>query len=57
MEFVDFKKQEKIKQAALLYLAQNSTEKPTRFDIIEVYAPEGLETKKPKITHLEDAFQ
>lgn len=57
MEFVDLKKQEKIKQAALLYLAQNSTEKPTRFDIIEVYAPEGLETKKPKITHLEDAFQ
>ena len=57
MEFVDHKKQEKCKQAAMLYLSQHETEKQTRFDVIEVYAPEGLETKKPKITHLEDAFQ
>lgn len=57
MEFVDYKKQEKLKQAAMLYLAQHETEKQIRFDVIEVYAPDGLETKKPKITHLEDAFQ
>ena len=57
MEFVDAKKQEKLKQAAMLYLSQHETEKQTRFDVIEVYAPEGLDTKKPKITHLEDAFQ
>ncbi len=56
MEFVDRKKQERIKQTALLYLAQHETEKPVRFDVIEVYAPQGLDTKKPKITHLEDAF-
>lgn len=56
MEFVDRKKQERIKQTALLYLSQYEIEKPARFDVIEVYAPQGLDTKKPKITHLEDAF-
>lgn len=56
LEYVDRKKQEKIKQTALLYLSQHETEKQPRFDVIEVYAPDGLETKKPKITHLEDAF-
>lgn len=56
LEFVDLKKQERLKQTALLYLSQNETEKQPRFDVIEVYAPEGVETKHPKITHLEDAF-
>ena len=28
-----------------------------RFDVIEVYAPEGIQTAQPEIIHLEDAFQ
>ena len=57
MEFVDAGKQERLKSTALLYLSEHETEKPARFDVIEIYAPEGLQTKNPNIKHLEDAFQ
>ena len=56
-EFVDAKKQERIRTTASLYLAQNPTNLPCRFDVIEIYAPEGMETPHPEIHHLEDAFQ
>ena len=55
-EFVDRHKQERILTAACLYLSQNETEKQPRFDVIEIYAPDGMATAKPCITHLEDAF-
>lgn len=58
MEFVDHRKQEKIKQTALLFLSQyEQCNKQPRFDVIEIYAPEGMQTKRPKILHWEDAFQ
>ncbi|MBQ5608525.1 MAG: YraN family protein [Oscillospiraceae bacterium] len=57
MEFVDYRKQNRIRTTAGLYLSQNPTELQPRFDVIEIYAPYGLETKKPEIHHLEDAFQ
>ena len=58
MEYVDHKKQEKIKQTALLFLSQHEQcDKQPRFDVIEIYAPEGMQTKRPKILHWEDAFQ
>ena len=57
MEFVDSRKQARIRTTAELYLSQNPTELQPRFDVIEVYAPEGVETRKPKINRLEDAFQ
>ena len=56
-EFVNFSKQNRIKTTASVYLAQNPTELQPRFDVIEIYAPEGMTTKKPIINHLEDAFQ
>lgn len=56
-EFVDAKKQERIRTTASLYLAQNPTNLPCRFDVIEIYAPEGMQTPHPEINHLEDAFQ
>lgn len=56
-EFVDLKKQNRIKTTASVYLSQNPTELQPRFDVIEIYAPEGTATKKPIINHLEDAFQ
>lgn len=55
-EFVDRRKQERILTAASLYLSQHETEKQPRFDVIEIYAPDGMATAKPSITHLEDAF-
>ena len=55
-EFVDFRKQNRIRTTASLYLSQFPTELQPRFDVIEIYAPEGTATEKPKIIHLEDAF-
>ena len=57
MEFVNYHKQNRIRTTAELYLSQNPTELQPRFDVIEIYAPEGVDTKKPEIHHLEDAFQ
>ncbi|HAL88724.1 MAG TPA: YraN family protein [Clostridiales bacterium] len=56
-EFVDGRKQERLRTTAAMYLAQNPTELPCRFDVVEIYAPEGMETRHPEINHLEDAFQ
>ena len=55
-EFVDQRKQNRIKTTAELYLSQNPTELQPRFDVIEIYAENGTETKKPRIHHIEDAF-
>ena len=56
MEFVDSRKQQKLRITAELYLAQNPTNLQPRFDVIEIYAPEGEKTPMPRINHLEDAF-
>ena len=57
MEFVDFRKQNRLRTTASLYLSEHPTELQPRFDVIEIYAPEGTATKKPRIYHMEDAFQ
>ena len=56
-EYVDQRKQDKLRITASLYLSQNPTNLQTRFDVIEIYAPEGTKTPQPEIYHLEDAFQ
>ena len=56
-EFVDHRKQGKIRSTAQLYLAYHPTRLQPRFDVIEIYAPEGMESKSPVINHLEDAFE
>ncbi len=55
-EFVDQHKQNRLRTTAQLYLSQNPTELQPRFDVIEIYAPMGLQTISPEINHLEDAF-
>lgn len=57
MEFVDSRKQDRIRTTAQIYLSQYPTEKQPRFDVIEIYAPQGTQTKKPVINHLEGAFE
>lgn len=57
MEFVDIHKQERIRKTALMYLADQPCSLQPRFDVIEIYAPDGVMTKKPEIHHMEDAFQ
>lgn len=56
-EFVDYYKQMRLKATAELYLSQNPTNLPCRFDVVEIYAPEGTNTLKPVINHLEGAFE
>lgn len=57
MEYVDRRKQDRLRMTASLYLSQNPTQLQPRFDVIEIYAPEGTATKHPEINHMEDAFQ
>ena len=55
-EFVDTRKQERLRTTAALWLQSHETALQPRFDVIEIYAPEGEQTIKPEIRHLEDAF-
>ena len=57
MEYVDARKRERLRKTASMYLAQNPTRLLSRFDVIEIYAPDGLDTVHPQINHMEDAFQ
>ena len=56
-EYVDRRKQDRIRVTASIYLSQNPTELQPRFDVIEIYAPYGMDTAAPEIKHMEDAFQ
>ena len=56
-EYVDYRKQDRIRMTAAMYLSQNPTKLQPRFDVIEIYAPEGMATAHPVINHMEDAFQ
>ena len=56
-EYVDLHKQNRLRTTAEIYLAQNPTRLQPRFDVVEIYAPEGIRTQKPQIHHMEDAFQ
>ena len=57
LEYVDRRKQDRLRTTAQIYLAQNPTPLQPRFDVIEIYAPEGIETARPEIYHWEDAFE
>ena len=56
-EHVDYHKQNRLRTTAELYLSENPTRLQPRFDVVEIYAPDGTQTQSPKIIHLEDAFQ
>ena len=54
---MDRAKQERLRTTAEYYLSQNPGKLQPRFDVIEIYAPEGMQTVHPVIHHLEDAFE
>ena len=56
-EYVDRRKQDRLRMTASMYLSQNETKLQPRFDVIEIYAPDGMDTANPEIIHMEDAFQ
>ena len=55
-EFVTFAKRQKLAAAAEDWLQKNPQKLQPRFDVIEIYAPDGVDTKKPDIRHWENAF-
>lgn len=55
-EFVDLHKQDRLRTTAEMYLSLYPTHLQPRFDVIEIYAPQGTATVNPTIIHLEDAF-
>lgn len=57
MEYVTTAKQNRLRTTASIYLSENPTTLQPRFDVIEIYAPQGVNTQEPVINHLEDAFQ
>lgn len=56
-EFVNSDKQRKLTLTALSWLQANETDLQPRFDVIEIYAPEGPETHSLKINHIKNAFE
>ena len=56
-EYVNRQKQDRIRMTASIYLSEHPTSLQPRFDVIEVYAPQGRDTRHPEIRHMEDAFQ
>ena len=56
-EFVTYSKQRRILSTAQLYLTSLGTDLQPRFDVIEIYAPEGESSRKVRINHIKDAFQ
>ena len=52
-EFVDSRKQERLRMAAAAYLSQHELDAPVRIDVAEVYQENGA----LRVEYLEDAFQ
>ena len=55
-EHVDIHKQNRLRTTAEMYLSENPTQLQPRFDVIEIYAKDGVATTEPYINHMEDAF-
>lgn len=56
-EYVDRRKQDKLRVTASIYLDQHPTKLQPRFDVVEIYCPQGRATENPQINHLEGAFE
>ena len=55
-EFVTAAKRERLIATAELWLSANATNKQPRFDVVEIYAPNGSEGTI-RINHIENAFE
>lgn len=55
-EYVGAAKQERIRTAASLWLAENETALQPRFDVIEIYGNETMDPKQLDICHIENAL-
>lgn len=54
---VDRRKQEKLRTTAACYLAEHpELDLQPRFDVAEIYAPQGMSTSEPEFCYWENAF-
>lgn len=54
-EFVNYSKQNRIRNTALMWLAANECDLQPRFDVIEIYTAPAL--FQNKLNHIENAFE
>ena len=52
-EYVDGRKQERLRRAAALYMSVRELDEPARFDVAEVYEEQGV----LRVEYLENAFE
>lgn len=56
-EAVDLRKQRKITATAFRYLSQHpDLPRKIRFDVADIWAPQGVRTERPELRYLENAF-
>ena len=56
-EAVDWRKQRKITATAFHYLTQHpEAPRKLRFDVADILAPQGVQTRRPELRYLENAF-
>ncbi len=55
-ETVTPRKQEKLRLTAETYLQAHETDKQPRFDVVALYAKDGMETKPLPVRHIKNAF-
>ena len=55
-EAVTAAKQQRLIRTAALYLMNESVEGQPRFDVVEILAPQGMDTRAPVVRHIENAF-
>jgi putative endonuclease len=56
-EFVTAAKQNRLRTTAEVYLSEHPAKLQPRFDVVEVYAPQGIHTAAPEIHHWINAFE
>lgn len=55
-ETVDARKQQKLRLTAESYLQKKPTKKQPRFDVVALYAKDGMDTKPLPVRHIKNAF-
>ena len=55
-EQVNTAKQRRLRATAEMWLSQYGKDCSARFDVVEIYAQDGVKTKHPEIHVIEDAF-
>ena len=55
-DYVTAAKRRRLRATAEIWLAANEPDASARFDVVEVYAPDGVRTAEPEIVCIEDAF-